>query len=178
LETLSRLGRADVAYDIVNKPGFPGWRHMLDNGATTLWEHWEFSDNTYSHNHPMFGSVSTWFFEDLAGIRPDDAAVGFNRFTIYPKIVGDLTHAEATYASVRGPIGCRWRLEGGNVKMDVSVPPNVNATVVVPTVDAGSVTEGGKPVATAQGVRLLPPQDHAAMFEVGGGEYHFEAKLK
>jgi alpha-L-rhamnosidase len=40
---------------------------MLKNGATTLWEHWAGSDNTYSNNHPMFGSVSQWFFNPLGG---------------------------------------------------------------------------------------------------------------
>jgi len=47
---------------------------MLERGATTLWEHWEFSDDTYSHNHPMFGSVSEWLFAWVAGIKPDPAA--------------------------------------------------------------------------------------------------------
>jgi alpha-L-rhamnosidase len=178
LETLSRYGSPDAAYDIVNKTGFPGWRHMLDSGATTLWEHWEFSDNTYSHNHPMFGSVSTWFFEDLGGIRPDHDAVGFDRFTIHPKIVKDLNHAEASYASVRGLVACNWRVESGVLKMDVTVPPNVNATVFVPTSDPTTVTESGKPIATSRDVQALPTQDHEAVFELGGGTYHFEAKLK
>ena len=47
---------------------------MLENGATTLWEHWESSDN----NHPMFGSVSEWFHKVLAGINPAPDAVGFD----------------------------------------------------------------------------------------------------
>ncbi|HTE20539.1 MAG TPA: family 78 glycoside hydrolase catalytic domain, partial [Armatimonadota bacterium] len=76
LHTLSDHGMSDVAYTVVNQRDFPGWGHMLERGATTLWEHWEFSDNTFSHNHPMFGSVSEWFYKDLAGIRPGPAAVG------------------------------------------------------------------------------------------------------
>jgi hypothetical protein len=50
-----------------NQPNIPGWGWMLKNGATTLWEHWAGSDNTYSNNHPMFGSVSQWFFNPLGG---------------------------------------------------------------------------------------------------------------
>jgi alpha-L-rhamnosidase len=176
LETLSRNGRADLAYRIVDGEGFPGWRHMLDRGATTLWEHWEYSDNTFSHNHPMFGSVSTWFFEDLGGIRADDAAVGFHRIIIQPKIVGDLTHAEARYHSVRGLIACQWRIEAGRLRMNATVPVNTTATVYVPTSDLDSVTEGGKPAATAPGVRRLPSQGGAAVFLVGSGQYQFEAK--
>ena len=48
LETLSRFGHADLAYGIVNQNTCPGWGYMLDHGATTLWEHWEFSDNVFS----------------------------------------------------------------------------------------------------------------------------------
>lgn len=177
LETLSRSGQADVAYGIVNQKTFPGWGHMLDRGATTLWEHWEFSDNTFSHNHPMFGGVSAWFFEDIGGIRPDDAAVGFDRITICPNIVGGLTHADAKYQSLRGLIGCQWRDEAGKLQMNVTIPPNTTATVYVPTTDAASVTEGGKPAAQATGVRQLPSQSRAAVFEVGGGQYRFTSKL-
>ena len=58
LDVLSREGRADVAAGLVGQRDFPGWGYMLERGATTLWEHWKFSDNTFSHSHPMFGSVS------------------------------------------------------------------------------------------------------------------------
>ncbi len=57
---LSEHGRVDVARKIVLHKGFPGWLHMLERGATTLWETWKESDNTYSNCHPMFGSVDEW----------------------------------------------------------------------------------------------------------------------
>ena len=57
---LSEHGRQDVAEKIVLHKGFPGWLHMLDRDATTLWETWKESDNIYSNCHPMFGSVDEW----------------------------------------------------------------------------------------------------------------------
>jgi alpha-L-rhamnosidase len=57
---LSEHGRADVARKIVLHKGFPGWLHMLERDATTLWETWKESDNIYSNCHPMFGSVDEW----------------------------------------------------------------------------------------------------------------------
>ena len=54
LNALTDSGGADVAYEMVNQRTFPGWGHMLENGATTLWEHWAGSENTYSHNHRQF----------------------------------------------------------------------------------------------------------------------------
>ena len=57
---LSENGRADLARRVVLHEGFPGWLHMLDRGATTIWETWKESDDVYSNCHPMFGSVDEW----------------------------------------------------------------------------------------------------------------------
>ena len=57
---LSEHGRRDLAEKIVLHRGFPGWLHMVERGATTLWETWRESDNVYSNCHPMFGSVDEW----------------------------------------------------------------------------------------------------------------------
>ena len=112
LNVLTDLGRPDVAYTIVNQKDFPGWGYMLENGATTLWEHWAFSDNTYSHNHPMFGSVSEWFCKAVAGIAVADDAVGADKILLRPNPVVNLTWAEGEYHSVRGIVASKWRVEG------------------------------------------------------------------
>jgi alpha-L-rhamnosidase len=57
---LSENGYRDLARKVVLHRGFPGWLHMLERGATTLWETWKESDNVYSNCHPMFGSVDEW----------------------------------------------------------------------------------------------------------------------
>ena len=57
---LSEHGKRDVAERIVLHEGFPGWLHMLERGATSLWETWKESDDVYSNCHPMFGSVDEW----------------------------------------------------------------------------------------------------------------------
>ena len=108
LNALTDAGRADVAYRLVNQRTFPGWGHMLEQGATTLWEHWEFSDNTFSHNHPMFGSVSEWFYKALAGIQPAPDAVGFDKIVIKPQPVGDLRWVRASHDTARGRVSSAW----------------------------------------------------------------------
>lgn len=178
LEVLSRNGQANLAYDLVNRREFPGWGHMLENGATTLWEHWEFSDNTYSHNHPMFGSVSQWFFNWLGGIQPDPKAVGFDRVVIRPQIVGDLQWARCQYNSIRGPIVSAWRLDGRTLYLNVVVPPNVTATVYLPTAETADVTESGKPLAQAPGVLLLGRESESLILEIQSGSYAFIGSVK
>ena len=63
LLALSENGRVDLARKIVLHKGFPGFLHMLERGATTLWETWKESDNIYSNCHPMFGSVDEWIIK-------------------------------------------------------------------------------------------------------------------
>ncbi|MHC4250208.1 MAG: family 78 glycoside hydrolase catalytic domain [Planctomycetota bacterium] len=177
LDELSRGGRADVAMGAVDRDEFPGWGHMLSRGATTLWEHWESSDDTYSHNHPMFGSVSQWFFHWLGGIRPADDAVGFDRIDIRPQLVPGLTWVRSSCRTVRGVVKSEWRLEGGRLELDVRVPVGAVAEVHVPTTRAGDVTEGGLPVADAPGLEPVGPDRGAAVFRAAPGGYHFVAPL-
>ena len=63
LMCLSENGRTDLARKIVLHRGFPGWLHMIERGATTLWETWKESDDVYSNCHPMFGSVDEWILK-------------------------------------------------------------------------------------------------------------------
>lgn len=173
LNVLGASERADVAYTVVNQKTFPGWGHMLEGGATTLWEHWEYSDNTFSHNHPMFGSVSEWFYKVLGGISPAPDAVGFDKIIIRPRVLGDLTWAKSSYRSIRGRIESEWRKEGDTLTMKVTVPPNASAMVFVPTKDASAVTESAGPAAKADGVHFIAEKGGLALFRVGSGSYVF-----
>jgi alpha-L-rhamnosidase len=173
LAALSAAGRADVAYDIVNQRTFPGWGYMLDHGATTLWEHWEFSDNTYSHNHPMFGSVSEWFYKTLAGIQPAPDAVGFDRIIIKPEPVGDLKWVKASYDSVRGQVVSEWERSGDRFQLRVTIPVGATATVFVPGKDLTRIRESGQRASESDGVRFLRSEADKAVFVVGSGNYLF-----
>jgi len=47
--------------------------------------------------------------------------------------------------------------------------------VYVPTKDAASVTESGKPVDQAEGVRFSRMEKDNAVYEVGSGNYYFQS---
>lgn len=178
LNALTDLGRADVAARLVDQKTFPGWGYMLEHGATTLWEHWDFSDNTYSHNHPMFGSVSEWFYKALAGIRPAPDAVGFDKIIIAPQPVGDVTWVKASYDSVRGRIVSEWTKDRGTLRLRVQIPVNAEGMVVLPAKGADGLAEGGKPIGRAVGVRLVRFEDGKAVLAVGSGRYEFVSRVE
>ncbi len=176
LDALSRTGHADVAYRVVNEPSYPGWGHMLERGATTIWETWAESDNVYSQNHPMFGSVSEWFYKSLAGIRPEENAVGFDRFRIEPNMPAGLEWVEASYESVRGTVRSSWRLEDGLLYFDVEIPVNTTALVQIPTGDSTSIREGGRSLDEVPAIRELPTTaPDNARYVLGSGRYSFMA---
>jgi alpha-L-rhamnosidase len=174
LDVLSREGHADVAYGIVSQRDFPGWGWMLENGATTLWEHWAFSDNTFSHSHQMFGSISQWFINWLGGIQPAPDAAGCDRVVIRPRFVDGIDSVRCSYKSVRGTIASSWRRDGGRVKLVLDIPVNVVAELSLVSGAEGDVVESGKPLSKADGVVLLQSKPGSVACGLGSGHYVFE----
>ncbi|MEO6136507.1 MAG: family 78 glycoside hydrolase catalytic domain [Ginsengibacter sp.] len=175
MDVLSRTGNTDIAFKMATQKTFPGWGYMIANGATTLWEHWAFSDNTFSHNHPMFGSISDWFYKNLAGIRPAEDAVGFNKIIVQPQIA-NLTWAKASYNSVLGKVSSSWKKVGNTFTLDISIPVNATASVYLPDI-LQDIREGGSPINKGQ-VTIIGKQKNESMFEIGSGDYHFSATLQ
>lgn len=141
LEALSQNGLTQQAFDIVNSREYPGWGFMIDRGATTLWETWKESDNTYSNCHPMFGSVSEWFYRWLGGIRPDTDHPGFQKFHLEPQIPNGLTYVKTAYKTPFGYIRSDWeKTTSGETKYTVSVPKGTTALFKT-TVEKGRVPE-------------------------------------
>jgi alpha-L-rhamnosidase len=171
LDVLSRQGCADVVNDTVNLRSFPGWGYMLERGATTLWEHWKFSDNTFSHNHPMFGSVSQWFYNWLGGIEPDVDAVGFDKFTFQPQFLDGLDWVRCTHRSIRGRITCDWTRRDDRVALDLHVPVSTSATLVLP--GTGVLTENGRPATDSRCVEEIAPRNGHTQYRLESGQYHF-----
>ncbi len=123
LEALSMTGHSDEVFRIVNSTAFPGWGFMIHRGATTIWEAWKESDNTYSNCHPMFGTVSEWYFRWLAGIRPLEGYPGFKKFIIAPSFPEELNSASAIYNTPFGNIKIDWKrdLQGG-IRLNLTIP--------------------------------------------------------
>ena len=163
--------RNDLAYRIANQRDFPGWGFMVEKGATTLWETWAYSDNTYSQNHPMFGSINEWFYRSLLGINSDKA--GFEKITIKPQPEGDLTWAKGSYNSVRGKISSSWRIENGQFKLNVSIPVNSTAEVWVPVKGNRFEQTSTNPVKKSKDIRFLKSESGYNIYEVGSGDYSF-----
>lgn len=174
-KALRQIDRNDLAYRMVTREEYPGWLHMLKQGATTVWEDWK-GEN--SLNHPTLGCIGAWFFEGLGGLRPDPAQPGFKHFIIQPAVVGDLLWVNCSHETVFGKISSRWNRQGDRLQLDIEVPANTTATIFVPTKEPASVLESGVPAEKSPGVKAVRNQNHTAVFEVASGRYAFEAPFQ
>jgi len=174
MRELTRNGRHDEACRLMNLRVAPSWGHMLEQGATTIWENWR---GTTSLNHFALGSVIEWVWRDVAGVNPDPQQPGYRHMIIAPRPSPEhaLTWCRARYESIRGPIHVDWKVEAGRFELALTVPPNTTATVRVPTSASEAVREGGAPAAEAAGVTALPGESGAALFRVESGRYVFTA---
>lgn len=135
MEMLTEHGHVEEAYRIATQTTYPGWGFMLANGATTLWERWEYltGDAMNSHNHPMMGSIGSWFYKYLAGINPEFKHPAFEHFTIKPCIVKDLDFAEGEMDTVKGKVRSAWHRKGRSLTLEVTIPAGTSATVFIPS---------------------------------------------
>lgn len=177
LEMLTEHGYAETAYKIVAQTTYPSWGFMLANGATTLWERWEYATGgaMNSHNHPMMGSVGTWFYKYVIGIHPDIRHPGFDEFVIRPVIFDELEFAEGELNTIKGLVKSAWRKKGASVYLDITIPHNAAATVYVPAKNAGIVTESGRKTGKSKEITLLKEENGYAVFRVASGNYHFKS---
>jgi alpha-L-rhamnosidase len=183
LPELTAAGRVDTAYRLLMQDTFPSWLFSVKHGATTIWERWDgwtpehgFQDpGMNSFNHYSLGSCGQWLFDTMAGIGLDPRKPGYRHIIIHPRVGGGLTWAKATLRSIRGPIASAWAVKDGAFTLDVTIPTNTTAVVYIPARDAASVTESGKPVAQADGVKLLSTEAGEVVLAVQSGSYHFTA---
>ncbi|HOX58435.1 MAG TPA: family 78 glycoside hydrolase catalytic domain [Candidatus Paceibacterota bacterium] len=175
LDLLTRENRHNLVALMMNQTGFPGWGFLLrERNAATWPESWS---GWGSQVIQVVGSPGAWFYEGLAGIRPDLEHPGFRRFHIRPGVVDSVEWVRCRYRCPHGNIVSDWRREGRSLRLKIEVPPNTSAIVTVPTRSPDAVTESGVPARDAEGVKLIAAPASEAVFHVASGSYSFRAEL-
>lgn len=186
-DVLTELGQGELAYKVATQTTYPSWGYMLREGATTLWERWEYLDGSgmNTHNQAMFGTIGAWFYKALAGLSPDADRPGFAHVVVKPHLLGDLQWAGATIRTPRGAVSSAWRRDAQRIRLEVEAPVNSTASVFVPKPAPGPtiVREGGAVIwngkrfaAGPEGVTAASDAGDWVEVSVGSGRYAFTAE--
>ena len=117
---LSDYGYVDDAWKLFTQPDYPGWANWLKSGDGTLHEDW---DSPRSHNHIMFGDLSAWAYEYVAGIQPVEP--GFRRIRLRPHLPAGVESFSASHVTPQGEIRVKISRVGGRPTVEVDVPGGI-----------------------------------------------------
>ena len=136
-----RERQADLMATILRQPDYPGYLYMIENGATTTWESWDCGrpgKEDRSRVHNCYNGIGIWFYQALAGIRPDPEEPGYKHFFIDPQPCEGVEWVKATKPTPYGTI--RVDIEKGQLK--VEIPQGSTATVFPGTPKERQLTSG------------------------------------
>lgn len=128
-EVLNRENLNETAYRVAAGEDYPSIGFMLKNGATTIWERWEnlTSRQMNSHNHPMLGAFTVWFYKGLAGITLDETQE--RRLILRPAVIPQLTYVEASHEFCWGKCAVKWERTGQEIVYSFTVPWGMSAVL-------------------------------------------------
>lgn len=139
-QALSRYGNSKAAWDMFTKTGENSFAYMwTDADATSLWEILPVNEKSKevcltgsSLNHPMQGGYDTWFYEDIAGIRPDVSGPGFKVICFEPTMTSFLSWAKASVETPYGKTESEWSHKDNGLIWKITLPPNTTGMVALP----------------------------------------------
>ena len=167
---LMHSGWIEEGYELLLKEDFPSWLYQVKAGATTIWEHWDgmrpdgsmWSPDMNSFNHYAYGSIGESLYRDVVGIRPVAYDPGFHHIDLEPKPSRRMGHASGSVNTPYGEAALRWQIEGGDVVMNVRVPANATAELVLR--DAAEILE-------ADGLQFVRRVAGTQVANFGSGDY-------
>lgn len=157
LDSLCKIGREDLAYKLLWQDQSPSWLYEVDAGGTTIWENTfgydeEGNPGYLSFNHYAFGCVADWMYRMISGIEANEP--GFQKILIKPHLTERLKFCQRTFLTEYGMVKSAWEIretkKGRMFVLDVTIPCNTTASVVLPDGQSD---------------------------QIGSGEYHYETEL-
>ena len=148
-------------------------------GATAVWERWDgwteergFQDPAMnSFSHYAFGSIGKWFYESIGGVAA--GAPGFRRAIVNPRLGPPIEHASTELKTMYGTVSCSWGRTQSGWEMELSIPANAFATVILPGPETATITESGTQLSDVEEIMSSRCEDGRIFLDVGSGKYQF-----
>ncbi|WP_298495882.1 alpha-L-rhamnosidase [uncultured Algibacter sp.] len=173
---LSKYGKADLAHQILTTPDFPSQTYVMNSGFTTwperqfVWE--EMEGPTNSLNHPMHSGFAAYFYESLGGIKSSEDQPGYKAFTVNPEFPNAITKTEVKVPTPYGDITNNWTINDKVLHMNLEVPFNTEARVLVTPSELESLKINGKSISEFKQNNTLKIKEDSIV--LGSGNYQIE----
>ena len=174
------------------------WLNTAGSSNSLCKEQWDGGD---AEMPSLCGPLAAWSFSSIAGLRPPGApassasssdvsspsvasSAGWRQVVVKPNVgIGGITWADAAFEAPLGAVRVSWTLlptpgngtSSGRLHLLLVLPPGAVGLVHVPTLDAVTVLEGGKPAATQPGITFVAQAGDRAVFSLESGTFAFEA---
>jgi len=180
LDVLCEFGREDIAFKLLYQNECPSWMYQIERGATTMWESWsaikpDGQRTNVSYNHYAFGCVGSWMYRYIAGI--DSLEPGYKKILINPHPGGDLSEVNCNYESVYGTINSHWKVNGDTMYLNVTIPVNTTASVVLPNDKLSQVLLDGVSINMIEEEINFANYNEKQTLELGSGNYKLEIMI-
>lgn len=125
-DALEKTGNDEIALDLLLKQDYPSLGFMLNQGATTVWERWEYmTDNEMnSHCHTPLAAPCKWLITRLAGLSYPKKENDEYIFTIDPFFSRKLSYVQASLHTCCGKIFLRWERKSEKYDLEIVAPEN------------------------------------------------------
>ena len=126
---------------ILRQEDYPGYLNMINQGATTTWESWDCGrpgKEDRSRVHNCYNGIGIWFYQALAGIRPDPEQPGYKHFFVDPQPCEGVDWVRCTKPTQYGDI----RVEINDNVLRLIVPEGATATLFPGTAKERTLESG------------------------------------
>ncbi|MBO8131862.1 MAG: family 78 glycoside hydrolase catalytic domain [Candidatus Marinimicrobia bacterium] len=179
MHALTDYNYTSLAYMLLMNKRYPSWLYPVTMGATTIWERWDGikPDGSYqtpgmnSFNHYAYGAIGDWLYSKVAGINPDISMPGYKKIIIYPHVNDTLKFVTAIYNSMYGKISSSWKFENDELNIEVDIPFNTVATIILPCNDPNSINIIPANIITKDKIIV---KDNRIHINTGSGKYIFK----
>lgn len=173
---LTRYGKADVAHQILTTPEFPSQTYVMNSGFTTWPERqfeWEKMEGpTNSLNHPMHSGFAAYFYESLGGIKSSEEHPGFKEFMVNPEFPNQITSTSVSVPTPYGDIKNDWTAKDGILLMNLAVPFNTKAKIVLTSSELETLKINGESIDIfKENNEIITDDNHVIL---GSGQYEVE----
>ena len=175
VQALEEGGEDQLIYRMNNREDVPGYGYQIRKGATALTESWQ-ALREVSNDHMMLGHLMEWLYSSLGGIRQQEGSTGYKKILIAPRFVNGMNWVHARYNSINGLIAVKWRrLNNKNLQLQVEIPANTTAKIILPAGPSDQVKENGKPIGNIgeKGILRILKGSTGTAIETGSGKYDF-----